>query len=58
MVLSYCEVLRAFINNTKQMRRREKDRVQGGWRGGCRTGQSYKKYPRVKDWSGNEKPQR
>lgn len=32
-----------FINNVKQMRRGEKDGVQGGWRGECRTGQSYKK---------------
>lgn len=43
MVWSYCEVLRAFINNVKQMRRGEKDGVQGGWRGECRTGQSHKK---------------
>lgn len=47
-VWSYCEVLRAFITNVKQMRRGEKDGVQGGWRGKCRAGQSYKKKIQVR----------
>lgn len=36
-------MLRAFITNVKQMSIGEKDGVQGGWRGKCRAGQSFKK---------------